>query len=104
ESAARIERREIVRAADMLAGDEDLGNRGAAMGAVDHLGAVRAAHRDVDLLIFGMLAVEQRLGAIAIGAEGLGVDFDLGHRGIHLWSRRALVNLRPLLPSEHAPS
>ncbi len=43
-SAARSSEPPIV-----LAGDEDLGNRGAAMGAVDHLGAVRAAHRDVDL-------------------------------------------------------
>ena len=46
---ARVECGEIVRSADMLAVDEDLRDGGAAVGTLDHLGALRPAHGDVDI-------------------------------------------------------
>ena len=56
------------------------GTRGAALGALDHLGALRPAQRDVIFLKIDALVAEQPLGARAIGAEDLGVDFDARHQ------------------------
>src|SRR5690606_20612035 len=82
ELALRIERGEVVAAADMPSVDEDLRHGAAPVRACDHRVEARAIHRYVDFAEIGALAVEQHLGARAIGAEGLGIDFDLGHAAI----------------------
>ena len=77
ELAGAIERDKIVATADMMAADEDLRDGRAAVGALDHHLARLAAEIDRNLAIIDALGLEQLLGAPAIGAEGLGVDFDV---------------------------
>src|SRR3546814_15985617 len=70
---------------DVFSSDlEDLRHRHPPARALDHLGALRPAHRDVGFLLGDALVVEQPLGARAIAEECLGVDFDLCHafRGV----------------------
>src|SRR5579863_3278706 len=79
ELAAFLERVELVAAADMRCADEDLRDRGASVGARDHLLAHLRIRRDVDLAEFHALAREQLLCPMAIGAILLRIDFDRSH-------------------------
>jgi hypothetical protein len=74
----RVERVEIVRAADMASSMKICGTV-VRPGALDHLRALRPAERDVIFLEIDALVAEQPLGARAIRAEDLGVDFDARH-------------------------
>src|SRR5262249_41674086 len=78
ELARRFQGRQLVRAPDMLAVDEDLGN-GRAPGARPHLAALLVVHHDIHLVVGDALAVEQALGPGAVAAERRRVDLDLGH-------------------------
>ena len=64
--------------------DEHLRHRGATASPLDHLFALSPAIRDVMLDWRDTLVPEQPHGARAIGAEGFGIDFDVGH-GLEVW-------------------
>src|SRR4051812_11457667 len=92
--AAALQLGEIVGAADVSAVDEDLGNGGAAVGALEHLLALAADRIHFIFLIIHPFLLEQPLGAGAIGAAELGVDLDSGH----VWAPgkwRQLENTKP---------
>src|SRR2546427_47329 len=72
--------------------DENLRNGGAAIGALEHLGALRATHRNVIFLGRDALRGEQFHRARAIRAEGFGVDFDLWHCQ-EMWGAPVVVNV-----------
>src|SRR3546814_3482384 len=66
----------------MFSVDEDLRHGAAPIRAIDHRLEPRAVHRHVDFAEIGALGVQQHLRTRAIGAEGLRINFDLGHTAI----------------------
>jgi len=99
-----MEIEQVVAAADVMLADEDLWNRGAALGSLDHDVARFTAVIDGDLAIFDTPVLEQLLGSPAIGAERLGVDLNGHERSL---TRRYLgksVNASTAKVSPHAPS
>src|ERR1051325_9857844 len=68
----------------MLAADKDLRHRRAPAGAADHLVAPVRLLDDVDLGVIDALALQQRAGAGAIGAEHRRIDLDLRHRSLRV--------------------
>src|SRR3954464_11819936 len=70
---------EVVGAADVAAVAEDLGGGVLAARALEHLVALAGERVDLILFIVRALLAEQRLGAGAIGAAELGIDFHARH-------------------------
>src|SRR5208283_1383085 len=63
----------------MRVADEDLRHGGAAAGTADRLLARSGTARSVNFLESNAFLRQQRHRACTIGAEGLGIDFNLGH-------------------------
>src|SRR5215469_255131 len=63
----------------MLAVYEDLRDRGASTGALDHLATARRLGKDVDIGVGNALALQECAGAGAIRTEHRGVKFDFSH-------------------------
>src|SRR5581483_516605 len=78
ELAARVERLQLVRAADMDIADEDLRHCLPA-GALDELHPRVVVPADVDLFVLHVLLLQQALRADAVGAGFRGVDLDRFH-------------------------
>src|SRR3546814_7093232 len=76
----------------MFSVDEDLRHGAAPIRAIDHRLEPLAVHRHVDFAEIGALGVQQHLRTRAIGAEGLRINFDLGHTAILSSFRSAYRN------------
>src|SRR6185437_277366 len=79
ELACLFERIEIVAAADMRPGDENLRECAAAVGARDHFPSRVPVPTGIDLVEADALAGQQFLGIGAVGTVTDRIDIDIGH-------------------------